>query len=148
MNNPQLVASVSVAGETVSVAGETVFVADQIVCIAVDRSLLFGEVVQHITARQQCWVRPLVLAIALTPTASVNTIGDADWQWHDLRQGSDLLLPEQLFRAALDVEVLPLMTLLFQSEAKARSDSDQTARQQIHGFVQQVCQCYPEAFQR
>jgi hypothetical protein len=124
------------------------FAADQIVCIVVDRSLLFGEVVQHIAARRQCWVRPLVLAVALTPTAHINTIGDADWQWYDLRQGSDLLLPEQLFRAALDVEVLPLMTLLFQAEAKVRSDSDEIARQQIHGFVQQVCQSYPEAFQR
>lgn len=128
--------------------GVVTFRSNQIVCLESGRSRLFGEMVQHITARNQCWVRPLILAIALNETARVETIGDAAWEWHDLREGSDLLLPEQLFREALDLEVLPLMALLYQSEDKAEGEPsrDQVARQKLHAFVHQVCQTQPDVF--
>jgi hypothetical protein len=122
----------------------TPFVPNQIVCIESDRSWLFGEIVQHVTARQQCWVRPLVLAIAVDPLARLETIGGTGWEWHDLREGSDLLLPERWWREALDVEVMPLMALLYQAEDKpvVGPPRDQVARQQLHGFVRQVCQAH------
>jgi hypothetical protein len=93
-------------------------------------------------------VRPLVLATQNDPTARLETIGHDGWEWYDLRSGSDLLLPEQLFREALDMEVLPLMSLLFQAEDKAQgeNDRDTIARQQLHAFVRQVCQNRPQAF--
>ncbi len=126
------------------------FVPNQIVCIESGRSWLFGEMVQHVTTRQQCWVRPLVLAIAVDPLARLETmtfgrsetIGGEGWEWHDLREGSDLLLPERWWREALDVEVLPLMALLYQAEDKPEvgQPRDQVARQQLNHFVQQVCQ--------
>ncbi len=124
----------------------TLFVPNQIVCIESGRSWLFGEMVQHVTARQQCWVRPLVLAIAVDPLARLETIGGAGWEWHDLREGSDLLLPERWWREALDVEVMPLMALLYQAEDKPSPigpPRDQVARQQLHRFVQQVCAAPP-----
>jgi hypothetical protein len=136
---------------------DPIFWPNQVVCIETAQRFLFGEMVQHVTARHHCWVRPLVLASALNESARLETIGDAHWQWYDLRQGSDLLLPEGLFRAALDMEVLPLMSLLFQAEDKARPLGDQVilaqqqrdatiARQQLNAFVRQVCQTKPEAF--
>jgi hypothetical protein len=126
----------------------TPFVPNQIVCIESGRSWLFGEMVQHVTARQQCWVRPLVLAIAVDPLARLETIGADGWEWYDLREGSDLLLPERLWREALDMEVLPLMALLYQAEDKpvVGQTRDQVAQQQLHGFVRQVCQAPPEIF--
>jgi hypothetical protein len=126
----------------------TLFVPNQIVCIESGRSWLFGEMVQHVTARQQCWVRPLVLAIAVDPLARLEAIGGEGWEWHDLREGSDLLLPEGWWREALDMEVLPLMALLYQAEDKpvVGQPRDQVARQQLHGFVRQVCQAQAAIF--
>jgi hypothetical protein len=124
------------------------FVPNQIVCIESGPSWLFGEMVQHVTARHQCWVRPLVLAIALDTPSRVETIGGTGWEWYDLREGSDLLLPERLWREALDMEVLPLMALLYQAEDKPEvgAPRSQVARQQLHGFVRQVCATQPEIF--
>lgn len=126
------------------------FSPNQIVCLESGQHLLFGEVIQHVTARKQCWARPLVLAIAADATARIESITSTGWDWYDLRDGADLLLPEQLFRAALDIEVLPLMSLLYQAEAKpmdAQPQRGQAARQQLHRFVQQLCQSQPQAFQ-
>ncbi len=124
------------------------FVPHQIVCIESGRSWLFGEMVQHVTARQQCWVRPLVLAIGVDPLARLERIGGEGWEWHDLREGADLLLPERLWREALDMEVLPLMALLYQIEDKPEVGQPrrQVAKQQLHGFVRQVCAMQPEIF--
>jgi hypothetical protein len=129
-------------------ASDLTFQPNQIVCIEMPPTWLFGEVVQHVTTRHQCWVRPLVLATQKHRTARLETIGHDGWEWYDLRPGSDLLLPEQLFREALDLEVLPLMSLLFQAEDKAQgeNDRDTIARQQLHAFVRQVCQSKPQAF--
>jgi hypothetical protein len=123
------------------------FEPNQIVCLSDDRQFLFGEVVQPVVVRQQCWVRPLVLAVALNQSARLEAIGNADWDWYDLRQGSDLLLPQQLFREALDMEVLPLMSLLYQAEDKqGQPDRTQQARQQVYALVQRVCQANPQLF--
>jgi hypothetical protein len=129
-------------------AMDPTFSPNQIVCIEAMQSLLFGEMVQHVTARRHCWVRPLVLATAIDRAARIETIGDACWEWYDLRQGADLLLPQQVFRAALDVEVLPLMSLLYQAEDKPQPECDRgtIARQQLNLFVRQVCDTKPELF--
>lgn len=131
-----------------TVADMNQFSPNQIVCIESGQRWLFGEMVQHVTLRHQCWVRPLVLAIAVAPAARMATIGGDGWEWYDLREGADLLLPEQLWREALDVEVLPLMALLYQAEDKpvVGQPRGQVARQQLHRFVQAVCQAQPEMF--
>jgi hypothetical protein len=132
-----------------AVADSYQFSPNQIVCIESGQRWLFGEMVQHVTLRHQCWVRPLVLAIAVDPLARLEAIGGDGWEWYDLREGSDLLLPERLWREALDVEVLPLMALLYQAEDKpvVGQPRDQVARQQLHSFVRQVCAAQPEMFQ-
>jgi hypothetical protein len=129
-------------------ATATQFSPNQIVCIESGPSWLFGEMVQHVTTRHQCWVRPLVLAIAQDDQARVETIGATGWEWYDLREGSDLLLPERLWREALDMEVLPLMALLFQAEDKPEVGQPrrQVAKQQLNSFVRQVCAMQPEIF--
>ena len=100
-----------------------------------------------IESRQNCWVRPLVLALWSMPD-------DPDQQseaveYHDLRQDSDLLLPLTLFQVALDVEVLPWLTELYTDNRSTVMHSHDEAQRHRHvrEFIQQVWQAHPEAFQ-
>jgi hypothetical protein len=57
---------------------------------------------------------------------------------YDLRQGADLLWSSNLFRPALDTEVLPLFTQL--QTCKTQDENQQLAHQQLQRFVRQVWQ--------
>lgn len=115
----------------------------QIVCLEHETTCLYAEVVQIVAGRQVCWVRPILLAdaaLAQNPGLPV--------QWHDLRNGADLLLPAVLFRAAFDTEVIPLLDYLYTAEQAEVSDkADRPGHQQLNQFVRQVWQAHPEAFQ-
>jgi hypothetical protein len=120
----------------------------QIVCLEHEGERLYAEVIQVIEVRQLCWARPLILTLAATgPTPLYNQQSKVVIQpaLYDLRQGSDLLWPITLFRAALDTEVLPLLTQLYSSETQL--DNDRVACQRLNHFVHEVWQAYPEAFQ-
>ena len=120
----------------------------QIVCLEHEGDRLYAEVIQVIKVRQLCWARPLILTLADTgPTPLYNQQPKVVIQpaLYDLRQGSDLLWPITLFRAALDTEVLPLLTQLYSSETQL--DNDRVACQRLNHFVHEVWQAYPEAFQ-
>ncbi len=96
-----------------------------------DRNL-YAEVIQVVVSRELCWVRPLFL-VALTTEQPLIT---------DLRDASDLLWPSQLFRAALDTEVITLWSQVFAKEIKA--EPDLASKQQLHQFIEQVWQRYQE----
>jgi hypothetical protein len=93
---------------------------------------LYAEVIQVVTSRQLCWVRPLVL---------VNFIFESP-QITDLRDGSDLLWPINLFRPALDTEVMTILTQILVKEPKSEPDS--AAKQQLHQFINSAWQEYQE----
>jgi hypothetical protein len=61
-----------------------------------------------------------------------------------LRDGADLLWPGSLFRAALDTEVISLLTQLqsLDSEKKDRA----IASRQLRDFVDRVWEAFPSAF--
>ncbi len=126
------------------------FQPNQIVCLCQGSSYLYAEMIQHVVDRTCCWARPLALADQITPSANLQDIGGPGWQWQDLRDGSDLLLPDRLFRAALDTEVLPLMARLYQAEDKPRSLEElapsQTAKQRLHQFILRLYQAHPDYF--
>jgi hypothetical protein len=63
----------------------------------------------------------------------------------DLRQGSDLLLPVSLFRAALDTELIPAMAQL--GELKHQSELAHHNRRTLQAFITRLCQSNPDAFQ-
>jgi hypothetical protein len=121
-----------------AVVSQLEFAPNQIVCLESSPHYLFGEMIQHVRDRQRCWVRPLVLATGdPTDRHPINFGGE----WYDLRDCSDLLLPEHLFRAALDTEVLPLMGQLYAAETKLTQREDPAiARQALHDLIRQVCQ--------
>lgn len=114
----------------------------QIVCLEHENGRLYAEVVQVVTSRQVCWVRPLMLAL-LPVEASLGTDNlpiPQESAIYDLRMGSDLLWPISLFRPALDTEVIPLLTMLDTSDS-------QTAQAQLNWFVRQVWQANQSDFQ-
>jgi len=117
------------------------FQPSQIVCLEHGSSRLYAEVVQVADQRQVCWVRPLAL-VADDPAIAV----EAPLELHDLRQGSDLLLPISLFRLAIDTEVMPVLTHLHSGNSVAVSKIGQTNHQHLSQFVRQVCLAHRSLF--
>jgi hypothetical protein len=119
----------------------------QIVCLECQTACLYAEVIQIVEERQLCWVRPI--ALVDVPT------GDSDRQptlqslLYDLREGADLLCPISLFQAALDTQVIPILTELEISKvatARTQDSSSSASGHQLRAFIQRVWQTYPEAF--
>ncbi len=106
----------------------------QIVCLEHGSSRLYAEVVQVADQRQVCWVRPLALVVDDLAIAV-----EAPPELHDLRQGSDLLLPISLFRPAIDTEVMPVLNHLYSENSAAIDKLEQTNHQYLSQFVRQVC---------
>jgi hypothetical protein len=120
-----------------------IFSPHQIVCLEHHHCCLYGEVIQVVESRQLCWVRPLFLTV----------ISDCRPVYHqllmpkvviDVRLTSDLLYPISLFRAALDTEVIPLLTQL-ETESFCL-ESQQKAKEKLREFITQVWQDHPEKF--
>ncbi len=115
----------------------------QIVSLECGDACLHSEVIQVVEARQVCWVRPLMLVVFL----SKQDFGDRlspEYSLLDLRDGADLLWPLNLFRAALDTEVISLLTQL-QSLDSQKKDGVIASRQ-LRDFVDRVWTAFPTAF--
>ena len=117
----------------------------QIVCLEHENTRLYTEVIEVVTSRQVCWVRPLMLAVSPLEPDSLPTFWPEHLHLYDLRQGADLLWPASLFRLALDTEVIPLLVQL-DDPSKMQPANPSEAHQQLSGFVRQVWQAYKSAF--
>lgn len=113
-----------------------IFSPNQVVCIERGQLRLFAEVVQMVPERSRCWARPMAIAQVMPDLLSLGLL-------HDLRESAHLLLPAVMFRAALDVEVMPLMTALYHPEKSELGEdaplelrAESTTRQALHQFVQ------------
>ncbi|PSB56629.1 hypothetical protein [Chamaesiphon polymorphus] len=82
------------------------FKTDRIVCIDRENLHLFAEVIDIIQISSRCWVKPLAIARSNPESFNLEFL-------HDLRDAAQLILPTDLFRDALDTEVLPLISELF-----------------------------------
>jgi hypothetical protein len=107
------------------------FSPQEIVCIDSGELRLFAEVIQLIPERNRCWAKPLILA---------NYVEYQLELLHDLRECSQLILPIDLFRSALDTEVIPVMMDLFELEKTPdRSANDLLlSRQALNQFVRNL----------
>ena len=136
----------------------------QIVCLECQKTCLYAEVIQIVEERQLCWVRPIALVDAsnLEQGLSHNSDRQQDEQplLYDLREGADLLCPISLFQAALDTQVIPILTELEAPKAETMrlqavlsqsisqgSSQTSASHYQLRAFIQSVWQTYPEAFQ-
>lgn len=112
----------------------------QILCLDHKNTSLYGELIQIIHERNLYWLRPLALLQRSDqdPTIIENL--------YDLRQGADLLYPAFLFRAALDTELLPLLTQLENLKTDhpggLSTHTGQIAHQQLQSFVREVWQVH------
>jgi hypothetical protein len=100
----------------------------QIVCLdsrqGEDR--LFAEVIETIFISSRYWVKPLAIARSNPDRFELEFL-------YDLRNTSQLILPIDLFRDALDTEVIPLISELFHpTEGATKSVNAQTA---LHQFL-------------
>ncbi len=112
------------------------FAPQQVVCIEQGDLRLFGEVVQMVPVRSRCWARPLAIAQVMPDSFQLALR-------YDLRESSHLLLPAAVFRAALDTELIPLMTALFHPEIHPEKQdpydeiqAESATRQALHEFIQ------------
>ncbi|XZN89081.1 MAG: hypothetical protein ACM65M_15495 [Microcoleus sp.] len=115
----------------------------QIVSLECGDACLHSEVIQVVEARQVCWVRPLMLVVFLSP----DDFGDRlspEYSLLDLRDGADLLWPLNLFRAALDTEVISLLTQLHSLDSEKKDGV--IASRQLRDFVDRVWTAFPTAF--
>jgi hypothetical protein len=98
----------------------------QIVFLEHGNAKLYAEVIQVVTSRQLCWVRPLLLV----------TLTHEDSRITDLRDTSDLLWSMSFFQPALDVEVIGLLSQVVGKEPKPGHDT--IAKQQLNQFLHQI----------
>ena len=96
---------------------------------------LYGEVIQIVSERQLCWMRPLLLADYFDPDQA-----ELVCRFHEV---SDLLWPLEQFQPALDVELMPLLAQAGSKQdapsetSNARSCSSQ---QHLRGFIDRLWQ--------
>lgn len=121
----------------------------QIVGLDCQNTCLYAEVIQVVTQRQMCWVRPLMLVESASEGNADSGQSFQDIEQYrilsDLRQGSDLILPLSLFRVALDTEVIPLLMQLDEHPGKVTIPT--LAHQHLQAFIRRVWQATPQVFQ-
>jgi hypothetical protein len=110
------------------------FKTDRIVCLDSPRERLhqrenlhlFAEVIDTILISSRCWVRPLAIARSNPENFRLEFL-------HDLRDTAQLILPTDLFRDALDTEILPLISELF--DPARDSTRSLNAQKALHQFI-------------
>ncbi len=110
------------------------FKTDRIVCLDLPQERLgqsenlhlFAEVIETIVSSSRCWVRPLAIGRSTPANFELEFL-------HDLRDTSQLILPLNFFRDALDTEVLPLISELF--HPASNSIRSVNAQQALHQFI-------------
>lgn len=128
-----------------SLASAYKFQPRQIVCLEHENTRLYTEVIEVVTARQICWVRPLMLAVSPLGNDYLPAFSPEQINLYDLRQGADLLWPVSLFRVALDTEVIPLLVQLDNPDEGQQANNAE-AHQQLSRFIRQVWQASKNAF--
>ena len=101
----------------------------QIVYLEEGDTRLYAEVIQTVVSRALCWVRPLLLEINSGDESEIS----------DLRKAFDLIWPIDLFRPALDVEAIALISQVLLEEPKAEATPN-FGKQQLHEFINRLWQ--------
>ena len=130
--------------QQVSIGSAYEFQPRQIVCLEHGNARLYAEVIEVVRSRQICWVRPVMLAVLEVSDNPQWVASPEQPTLYDLRQGADLLWPANLFRPALDTEVIPLLMQLDNPDSDRENNPD--AYKQLSCFVSEVWQAYKSAF--
>lgn len=100
----------------------------QIACLEQDTTRLYAEVLDVVEWRQICWLRPWILTQSEASQESSSL--------YDLRQSPDLLWPSRSLRLALDIEVIPLLVQLEDSDREPNNYPE--AHYQLNSFISKV----------
>jgi hypothetical protein len=110
------------------------FKTDRIVCIDREDLHLFAEVIDTIAIDDRCWVRPLAILQGRGYANARSTSESFKLEFlHDLREAAQLILPADLFRDALDTEVLPLISELFHPDRDSTKSTN--AQRILYQFI-------------
>ena len=102
-------------------------VAYQVVYIQCGNARLYGELVQHITERHNCWLRPLSLLFSQPLNGQPEFL--------DLRDGPDIICSDELIRPVMDLDWLVILEQL--TASKTGCDYPQ-ANQYLRQFLAQL----------
>jgi hypothetical protein len=106
------------------------FQSGQIVSLDDVHRTLYGEVIEVVISRQLCWVRPWLLVDYSQEEPLIT----------DVRDVSDILWPLHLFRAALDTEVITLLSHILPKDFKG--EPDVAAQREFNLFIHQIWHSY------
>jgi hypothetical protein len=110
------------------------FKTDRIVCIDKDNLHLFAETIDTIAIDDRCWVRPLAILQGRGYASARSNSESFNLEFlHDLRDAAQLILPADLFRDALDTEVLPLISELFHPDRDSPKSTN--AQRVLYRFI-------------
>ncbi len=112
----------------------------QILSLNDRRDRLYGEVIQAIAPKQVYWFRPLFLVEDVCSKTS-----SLDCNLIDLRQSSDLILPQNWFDRRLDTEIFPLLAKLYSHNY---SPAESISHRYLYNFVRSLWQINQEACER
>ncbi|TVU51868.1 MAG: hypothetical protein EA414_20475 [Arthrospira sp. PLM2.Bin9] len=112
------------------------FHSGQIVAIDAQNTSLYAEVIQVVMVRRVCWVRPLILVEFTTENQPI---------CYHLRDSADLIWPLELFRVALDTEVIPFLVPLNTPEQKPEISPGN--HQRFREFISQIWLNHSQVFQ-
>ena len=105
---------------------------NQIIYLEDANTRLYGEVIQLITTRQMCWLRPICLVISDCPEDPTSE----DFRLVPLNSTSDIVWPTCLFHSALDTEVISFLVHLENTD-KLKS-TNLSSRQYLNQFLHGV----------
>ena len=131
------------AFDLVMIGKNCLFTSQQIVYLSHKNHRLYCEVIQVVESRQLCWVRPLFL-VDMAEEMDIYSQLPTPKLLMDVRSTSDLLYPITLFKAALDTEVIPLLTQL-QVENSSVKDN-KIAREELQQFITKIWRDNTEKF--
>ena len=112
----------------------SVFNPNQVVCLQGKNKSLFCEVIDTITARSLCWVRPVLLVM----NYDIDSVMQNNAVVYDLRFTADLLWNISDFRDVLDVEYIEFFTQL--DDFKFDEHELKLAHQKLSRFIKDLCQ--------
>lgn len=110
------------------------------------KTRLYVEVIQVIESRHRLWVRPLCLSEYDPEALRTGHYSLADV--YDLRGGSDLVWPASVFREALDMDWLEILTVLSPEApalgmlAKQKPEQAKLAKHKLSQFLAAVAPKY------
>lgn len=120
------------------------FQSHQIVCLEYENTCLYGEVIQVVEQREICWFRPWMLAISPCENSLLEWKSQEE-TIYNLHLTADLLWPLDLFRPALDIEVIPLLEKL--DILSRDSEDSQQLSQQLNSFIHKLWQAHKAKFE-